>query len=60
MRVDLILNLLNELNKSILHEPATRSINLVINFQEVNIPFITYPKKKLIIEKKTHLTTIRL
>ena len=53
MSLGLILNLLNELNKSISCEPlviiilfySTSSIPLVMNLHEFNIPFITYPKK---------------
>ena len=52
MSVGLILNLLNELNKSILCEPlasiilfySMSSINLVMNLYEFNILF-TYPNK---------------
>ena len=55
MSVGLILNLLNELNKSILCEPqmsiilfySTSSINFVMNLHKFNILFITYPKKNL-------------
>ena len=64
MRVFLILNLLNELRKSILCEPqtsiilfhSTSSINLVMNQHEFNILFITYPKKELFIVKNINLT----
>ena len=61
MSVGLILNSLNELNKSILCQPlatiilfySTRSINLVMNQHEFNILFITYivPQKELFIVK---------
>ena len=52
MSVGLILNLLKELNKSMLCEPlastisfySTSSMNLVINLHEFSILFITYPK----------------
>ena len=52
MSVNLLLNLLNELNKSILYEPlasiilfySTSSVNLVLNLHEFNILFITYLK----------------
>ena len=60
MNVGLILNLLNELNKSILCEPlasitlfySTSLINLVMNLHEFNILFITYSQKELLIVKK--------
>ena len=53
MSVGLILNLLNELNKSILCEPLasmilfylSSSINLVMNLHKFNILIITYPKR---------------
>ena len=53
MSVDLILNLLNEMNKSILCEPlaitillySTSSINSAMNLHEFNIFFITFPNK---------------
>ena len=59
MSVGLILNLLNELNKSILCKPlanitvfhSTSSIHLVIILNEFNIPFITYPKKNFIVKR---------
>ena len=51
MSVGLILNLLNELNKSILCEPLVSSINLVMNLHKFNILFITYPKEQLLIVK---------
>ena len=60
MSVSLILNLLNELNKSVLWESLTSitlfysmsSINLVMNLHKFNILFITYSQKELLIEKK--------
>ena len=58
MSVGLILNLLNELNKSILCEPlasilfySTSSINLVMNLHEFNVLFIDF---LLLIVKKDH------
>ena len=55
MNIGLILNLLNELNKSIFCESLvsiilfylTRLINLVMNLNECNILFIEYHKKTL-------------
>ena len=57
MSVGLMLNALNEMNKSILCEPlaiiilfySTSSINLVMNLHEINILFITYPSKRTLI-----------
>ena len=55
MSVGEILNLMNELNKSILCEPlesiilfySTSSINIIMNLHEFNILSITYPQKTL-------------
>ena len=60
MSVGLILNLVNDLNKSILCEPmasiilfySMSSIHLVMNLYEFNILFITNPKNELFICKK--------
>ena len=53
MSVGLILNFLNEFNKSILFY-STNSINLVLNMHKFNILFITYlPQKEFLIVKKT-------
>ena len=54
MSVGLRLNLLNELNKSIVCEPlasilllySMTSINLVLNLHKFNILFITYTTKR--------------
>ena len=64
MSVDLILNLLNELNKSILCEPLAiiilfylmSSKNLEINLYELNILFIIYSQKELLIVKSDHFS----
>ena len=65
MSVGLILNLLNQLNKSIICEPMTRlilfysksSINLVMNLHDFNILFITYTKKRTLNCKKEIILT---
>ena len=64
MSIGLILNLLNELNKSILCEPltsvihvlfySTSSLNLVLNLHEFNNLFITYPPKRTLILIPVH------
>ena len=66
MSVGLILNLLYELNKSILCEPlariilfySTSSINLVMNLHEFNILFITNSQKELFNCKKSVITLV--
>ena len=65
MSVGLILNLPNELNKFKVCEPlasiicfySTSSINLVLNLQEFNILFITYPLKRTFNCKKRSFFT---
>ena len=54
MSVGLILNLLNKINKTILCEPLTSSINLVINMHEFIILFV----KKIIFHRHVYNVTL--
>ena len=58
MSVGLILDLLNELNKSITLFNTYN--NLVMNLHEFNILFIIYSKNELLIVKKDHFEPTRL
>ena len=68
MRVGLILNLLNKLNKTMLCEPlvsmilfhSASSIILVMNLHEFNILFITYPQKEFSFVENDHFSQTRL